>query len=152
MKYPSKVIDLCQFLEDKGAEDIYVCNIQGRNVVDYIIVSTLHSTAHIQGVKDYILEECAKLPLVYGEIHVEGFNISSWVVLDVEDIFVHLFTKEEREKYNFDRLISDGGNMVSLKKMRQEILVEENKRKIREEREYKARHKLQERKAKKGDK
>lgn len=149
MKYPQKVVDMCKFLEDKGAEDIFICDMQGRNVVDYIIVSTLTSTAHIQGVKDYILSECAKLPLVYGDIQVEGYNISHWVVLDVEDVFVHMFTKEERLKYNFDKLISDGGNVVSIKRMRQELATEENRKRAREEHEDRIRLKKREKSLKK---
>ena len=144
MDYSDKIIDLCKMLDSKKAEDIVVCYNNGRNVVDYFIVATMTSCAHIKGVADYVLEECAKLPLVYGDIKVEGFSTSNWLVLDIDNVFVHLFTKEERLHYNFDKFINDGGNVISFNKMLQNIEQNKQKQKNKEAHEEKARLKQKE--------
>ena len=39
---------------------------------------------------------------------VEGYRSNSWIILDYEEVVVHLFTADAREFYDLDRLWADG--------------------------------------------
>lgn len=39
---------------------------------------------------------------------IEGNNKSTWILMDYEDIIVHLFSKEDRLFYDLERIWRDG--------------------------------------------
>lgn len=39
---------------------------------------------------------------------VEGTGNSTWILMDYQDIIVHLFSKEDRQFYDLDRIWRDG--------------------------------------------
>lgn len=39
---------------------------------------------------------------------IEGNRSSTWILMDYEDIIVHLFSKEDRLFYNLERIWQDG--------------------------------------------
>ena len=41
-------------------------------------------------------------------MHVEGNKDSTWILMDYEDIIVHLFLEEDRLFYNLERIWKDG--------------------------------------------
>ena len=122
MQIPEKLVAICQMLSEKRATDITVFDSSKReNDIDYFVVATLSSSAHVKGVA----EDFVKL---FGEeINREGFNLSGWVALDFDDAIIHLFTKAERAKYGMDRLLADGGRQESFKKIQKEILAKQQK-------------------------
>lgn len=116
MDIPQKVIDICKMLEDKKAEDIIVCDTtKMHNVADYFVIATGGSSMHLNGICDYLEEKASEYDLPTPKR--EGFILSTWVVLDFDNILVHLFTKEEREKYSLQKLLNDGKNEYSLKRI-----------------------------------
>ena len=40
----------------------------------------------------------------WGDISKEGYQGGRWILIDLSDIIVHIFHKEEREYYNLERL------------------------------------------------
>ena len=44
----------------------------------------------------------------------EGQNEGRWVVLDYNDVLVHIFHQEERDYYRLERLWEDGDNRLAL--------------------------------------
>ena len=43
-----------------------------------------------------------------GGMQIEGNNKSTWILMDYEDIIVHLFSKEDRLFYDLERIWRDG--------------------------------------------
>lgn len=39
---------------------------------------------------------------------VKGTGNSTWILMDYQDIIVHLFSKEDRQFYDLDRIWRDG--------------------------------------------
>ena len=58
------------------------------------------------------LKELAKAG--YEPYTVEGRRTATWVLIDYLDVVVHVFTKEDREFYNLERIWRDG-SFISLK-------------------------------------
>ena len=121
MNISQKVFDLCLLIDEKKAENIFVCNTQKiANAVEFYIVATATSSAHAKGLLDY-LEQQIQEKNMFDEVSREGFNTSKWMVLDVGEGFIHVFTKDMRDYYNIEKLINEGNNIKPFDKLKKEF-------------------------------
>ena len=121
MKILQKVFDLCLLMDEKKAENIVVCNTQKlANAVDFYIVATATSSAHAKGILDY-LEEQIQEKNMFEYVSREGFNTSKWLVLDVGEGFIHVFTKDLRDHYNIEKLVNEGNNIKPYEKLKKDF-------------------------------
>ena len=51
----------------------------------------------------------------------EGFNTSKWLVLDVGEGFIHVFTKDLRDHYNIEKLVNEGNNIKPYEKLKKDF-------------------------------
>lgn len=94
-------------LEDKKAENIVILDVKKHtNIADYFIIATANSTIHAKALAEYLEKEFKQRSIAID--HVEGLNQNStWILLDLYDIIVHIQTKEAREYYSLDWLWSN---------------------------------------------
>ncbi len=96
-----------ELLEGKKARDISVINIQRISVLaDYFVICSGTSSTHIKALSDELeskIEEQGTLCC-----HKEGYESARWILLDFNEVIVHIFIEEERSFYNLERLWSDG--------------------------------------------
>lgn len=91
----TKAIDI---LEKVNATDIKVFNFTGKShLYDYFLIGTVNDRAS-QAALSYFNKEMKD-----NIRHIEGRNTIGWVLVDLGDIVVHLFGKDEREFYGFDQ-------------------------------------------------
>ena len=127
MKVTEKVVNICLFLDEKKAQDIVVCDTtKMKNAVNYYIIATADSIAHVRGVADYV-EEKAKENDLLKDYFREGYEQSEWVVFDFDDVFLHIFTKDARERYSLQKMLNEGGNVFTLKRILNEMKKKEEK-------------------------
>ena len=101
-----------------GNNDILICDTTKlNNVADYFILATGDSPAHLNGISDYVMSKTQENQDYYEFGSKEGFILSQWIVLDFDRVLVHLFVKEEREKYSLAKLLNEGRNQISYKKL-----------------------------------
>lgn len=94
-------------LEEKKAEDIKVLDITGVSIIaDYFIIANGTNSNQIQAMRDAVDEELYKAG--YEERQIEGNSQSSWILMDYNDIIVHVFSKEDRLFYDLERIWRDG--------------------------------------------
>lgn len=43
----------------------------------------------------------------YTPVHMEGYQVATWILLDYSDVVVHIFLEETREFYDIERLWTD---------------------------------------------
>ena len=126
MKVNDKVVKLCKIINDIKAEDIVVCNTTRlKNVVDFHIICTATSTAHVRGIADFV-EEKSKEDDELKDYFREGYEQSEWVVFDFDDVFLHIFTKDVRERYSLQKMLLDGANIYSYKHLLQHLKKQED--------------------------
>ena len=94
-------------LEEKKAEDIRVIDISQVSVIaDYFIIANGNNRNQIQTLSDEVEETLGRAG--YPLKQKEGYHNANWVLLDFNDIIVHIFYKESRQYYALDKLWSDG--------------------------------------------
>lgn len=90
-------------LEDKKGEDILLMDIQNlASFADYFVLCNGTSDRMLQSLADGVAEGVKK---EYGIItHPEGEPVDGWLVLDLGDVVLHLFSPEQRDYYDLERL------------------------------------------------
>lgn len=94
-------------LDDKKGEDITIIDISEVSVVaDYFIIAGGSNRSQIQAMADNV-DEC--LSKNGGTLkQIEGYDAGNWVLLDFQDIIVHIFDKDNRLFYDLERIWRDG--------------------------------------------
>lgn len=152
MKIPELVLKICNFLQDKKAEEITIVDsTKMPNVASYNIIATATSTPHTKALADYVEVETLKLNEV-DLINREGFNLSEWIILDFGEVFVHVFTKEKREYFNLEKLFNEGNNIKSFEKIQKVLIKQEKEKKEKEKQTLKKAEKAEKSKTKKAEK
>ena len=90
-------------LDDDKAVDVVSIPLAGKsNIADYMVIASGRSTRQVAAMADK-LSERIKRDLGRG-VRVEGLPVADWVLLDADDVIVHLFRPEVRSFYNLERM------------------------------------------------
>jgi len=94
-------------MEDKKAEDIKVLDISNVSVIaDYFIICNGTNMPQVEAISDNVTDTLGRAG--YTTKRIEGLRNSSWVLMDYNDVIVHIFTSEDRLFYNLERIWKDG--------------------------------------------
>ena len=94
-------------LEDRKAEDIRVIDITDVSVIaDYFIIASGTNALQVQALSDSVEEALGKAG--YEPRHIEGYRSANWILMDYNDIIVHIFSDEQRIFYDLERIWRDG--------------------------------------------
>lgn len=96
-----------QALEDKKAEDIKVIDISEVSVIaDYFLIANGTNRSQIQAMSDNVEQTLGRAG--YPLKQIEGYQNANWVLLDFNDVIIHIFDKENRLFYDLERIWRDG--------------------------------------------
>lgn len=102
-----KAILAAQAQAEKKAENIVVINVAGLcNFTEYFVIATGLSPHQFKAMADNIQEKLARLG--FKPYHIDGLTSERWLVLDYDDVIVHIFSPEARAYYDLERLWGDG--------------------------------------------
>ena len=88
---------------DKKAEDVTEIDVAGRTILaDKFVVITGRSKIQTRSIADSIAEKVEEAGLRVSR--VEGYADGNWILLDLGNVVVHVFTPEQRTFYNLERL------------------------------------------------
>ena len=107
-----KLVFLGRALEDKKASEVLALDV-GRysSAFEGIVLASAQSRRHARSLADHLLELIKEHGLEY--LGMEGFQEGEWILLDLNDVIVHIFVQETREFYNLEGFWSRG-RMVEL--------------------------------------
>lgn len=116
---PAQVIDLSDAnldpllklvltqLDDDQAQDIVTIDLKGKSsIADHMVIASGRSTRQVAGIAQKLAEKIKQAG--FGPVKLEGLPAADWVLLDAEDIVVHLFRPEVRSFYNLERMWAFG--------------------------------------------
>ena len=90
-------------LEDFKATDITVIDVSGKNpLTERMVVASGNSTRHVKSMADNVVvkaKSAGNPPL-----GVEGAREGEWVLVDLNDVIVHLMLPQTRAFYNLEKL------------------------------------------------
>nr|CAD69015.1 YqeL protein [Bacillus megaterium] [Priestia megaterium DSM 319] len=86
--------------------DIVALNMEGISLVaDYFVICHGNSDKQVQAIAREIKEKAHEQGISVKRL--EGFEQAKWVLVDLGDVVVHIFHKDERGYYNLERLWGD---------------------------------------------
>jgi ribosome-associated protein len=95
-----------EILKDKKAKDIRLLDIHEISTLsDYFIITTGTSTTQVQAMADELEEKMKRDG--HKLYHKEGFRGGRWILMDFNNVVIHLFHAEERDFYNLERIWVD---------------------------------------------
>ena len=91
---------------EKTGEDIVLLDMTEQSAVcDFFIVVTAGSSRRIKTICEEIRKRLGNEGIL--PVSVEGRSSLSWVILDYEDVVVHILSEEFRSFYDLERLWSE---------------------------------------------
>jgi ribosome-associated protein len=95
-----------QAADEKKAEHIVALNMKGISLVaDYFMICHGNSEKQVQAIAREIKEKAEEQGIAVKRL--EGFDEAKWVLVDLGDVVVHVFHKDDRAYYNLERLWGD---------------------------------------------
>ena len=91
---------------DKKAEDPIILDVRKLcSFADFFVIISGRSTRHVQGLAEAIESELRSKRL--STTTAEGLNEGTWVLLDYNDVVVHIFYSETRNFFDIEGLWHD---------------------------------------------
>ena len=90
-------------LDDDQAQDVVSIPLTGKsNIADHMVIASGRSTRQVasmaQKLGERIKQELGRA------VRVEGLPVADWVLIDADDVIVHIFRPEVRSFYNLERM------------------------------------------------
>ena len=91
---------------DKKAEDLVILDVRGiAAFTDFFVIMSGRSTRHVQSLAQAVDQEMSSKRL--STSNTEGIQEGQWVLLDYNDVVVHIFYSESRQFYDLEGLWHD---------------------------------------------
>jgi ribosome-associated protein len=96
-----------QTLDDDQAVEVVSIPLEGKsNIADYMVIASGRSTRQVASMANKLAE---RVKQTFGKaVRIEGLPAADWVLIDADDVIVHLFRPEVRSFYNLERMWAFG--------------------------------------------
>lgn len=93
-------------LDDDQAQEIVTIPLEGKsNIADHMVVASGRSSRQVASIAQKLAE---RIKQAGRAARIEGLPSADWVLIDAEDVIVHLFRPEVRSFYNLERMWAFG--------------------------------------------
>ena len=107
MKEKVIVKTISELMLDKKGLDIQIIDVQGlTSITDYFVNCSSQSEPQTRAIKNHIQDSLFEKYQIK-PLHIEGYENLKWILMDYISIVVNIFSEEEREYYNIEKLWSD---------------------------------------------
>jgi ribosome-associated protein len=97
---------ILQSLDDDQAQDVVTIPLEGKSsIADHMVVASGRSSRQVAAMAQKLAE---RIKQAGRTARIEGLPSADWVLIDAEDVVVHIFRPEVRSFYNLERMWSFG--------------------------------------------
>ena len=90
-------------LDDDQAQEVVTIPLSGKsNIADHMVIASGRSTRQVASMAQKLSERIKRE--LGRNVRIEGLPIADWVLIDAEDVIIHLFRPEVRTFYNLERM------------------------------------------------
>lgn len=101
-----KLVASLKAATSKKALDIVLLDLRGlSNITDYFLIISGNSDRHVQSIAEAILENMKREG--HRPLGIEGLTQGKWVLLDYNELVIHVFYEPIRRYYDIEGLWSD---------------------------------------------
>ncbi|MDO5149628.1 MAG: ribosome silencing factor [Oscillospiraceae bacterium] len=94
-------------IDDKKGADIRIIDISNVSVMaDYFLIASGNNRNQVQAIADNVEEKLHEIGVHPRQI--EGYQTANWILMDFNDIIVHIFNEDDRLFYNLEKIWLDG--------------------------------------------
>lgn len=98
-----KMQQIALWLDEKKGRDILALDLAGLSgITEGVVVVTAGSLKHGQALADYVLDKSGEAGWEY--LGMEGYKSNAWILVDMNDVLVHIFQEDSRDFYNLEGL------------------------------------------------
>ncbi|MBS0186204.1 MAG: ribosome silencing factor [Proteobacteria bacterium] len=106
---------IVKILDEKKATEIHVIDVRGKSALtDFMVLASGTSSRQVSSLAE-TLEAMLHKEKIYA-LSIEGRSEGEWVLIDLNDVIVHLFKPETRAHYNLETLWTEGEKNISAKR------------------------------------
>lgn len=96
-----KLVFLGGLLKEKKASDVLALDVSAySSAFEGIIIATAQGKRHCRSLADHLLVQIKQNNVEY--LGMEGFQEGEWILMDLNDVIVHIFVQESRLFYNLE--------------------------------------------------
>ena len=90
-------------LDDDQAQDVVTIPLGGKSsIADHMVIASGRSTRQVASMAQKISERIKQD--LGRRVRVEGLPVADWVLIDADDVIIHIFRPEVRTFYNLERM------------------------------------------------
>lgn len=106
-----KAILLARTALDKKARNILLLNVGPlTTIAEYFVICSGVSVRHTRSIAEHLLAESKGGGLL--PFGVEGEEEGTWILLDFDDVVIHVFHEPTRELYDLEELWADAPRLI----------------------------------------
>ena len=97
------VSELCRLLEDLQGIDVQIIDVKKQTAItDYMIIASGRASRHVKAMAENIMDSMKKSG--HPALSCTGLDTGDWVLLDFNEVIVHLMQSDARYFYNLEAL------------------------------------------------
>lgn len=106
---PDQILDMVtSSLDSDKAEDVLSIPLGGKSsVADYMVIASGTSSRQVAAMAEHLEVRLKQAGVEI--LGLEGMRQADWVLIDANDVIIHLFRPEVREFYGLERMWANDG-------------------------------------------
>lgn len=102
----NKLASIINAIQKTRGEDIIIYDFTSLNpFIDRVVITHGDNLRQVFAIANNIQDELKQQG--YTMYRMEGDRNSRWILIDADDVIIHIFLEEERELYRLERLYAD---------------------------------------------
>ena len=106
---PDQILELVtSSLDSDKAEDVIAIPLQGKSsMADHMVIASGTSSRQVAAMAEHLERRLKQAGVEV--LGLEGMRQADWVLIDANDVIIHLFRPEVREFYGLERMWANDG-------------------------------------------